>query len=82
MKLFGNFFGPKKENPEEQTGEQKRSNVIDFEEKRRRKEYERLGASISASELADKILEKNESLRREQRLAEAEQKAEALEHKE
>ncbi len=81
MKLFGNFFGPKKEKPEEQTGEQKRSNVIDFEEKRSRKEYERLGASISASELADKILEKDESLRREQRLAEEKHKTEALEHK-
>lgn len=81
MKLFGTFFGPKKENPEEQTGEQ--NNVVDLEEwKKQKQEKEEIIFKPDASELADKILEKDELLRKEQRLAEEKEKAEALERKE
>lgn len=81
MKLFGNFFNPKNEKPEEQTGEQ--SKVIDMIERRKeRQKREEIIFKPDASELADKILEKDRLLIEEQRLAEEKEKAEASEHKE
>lgn len=81
MKLFGNFFSQKNEKPEEQTGEQ--NNIIDMAE--RRKEKQKRDEVIfrpSASEIAEKILEKDRTLKEEQMLAEEKEKAEALERKE